>query len=184
MPAPFQTDALPRPDLWPPELIAESDLLVGAMVPRGALWLFISDRNRRAEPVSLESVVPEIRRRIRESIGGATRIPGKGEYCPPAGAPMDEDTLVLLVFLPKRLDDHLRTELLQICVGYGWSTEQEVVLVHANNTTIWLPTGRLLDVMQSRSARPNSSPSPTHARAHVGLLRPRTRPSRPAARKG
>lgn len=175
---------VPPQTAWPRELTSEAELLLGAMVPRGALWLLLSDRNRRAEPFAIEPVLSELRRRIRQATGGLTRITSSGDYVPPSGPPMEEETVILLILLPKRLDDRVRSELLDICVGYGWVTEQEEVLVLAGNTTVCLPTGTLLDTMDASMARKNlmAAPGPHSRACGGGVPRPRTRPDRPAAR--
>lgn len=182
---------VPHHSAWPAELRTEADVLLGALVPRGAMWFFVANRNRRAELVPLDRILPELRRRFRESTGGPTRIATQGEYVPVIGPEMEEDTLVLLVILPKRVDDALRSEILDICIQYGCATEQEEVLVLANNTGVWLPTGRLLDSMTVTRAlkvragmNGSSACKPRSDNRRDGALPFLARPRRPATRRG
>lgn len=189
--AEFNTLPVPGLGYWPSELVAEADVFTGAMVSRGAVWLFASSRNRRAEIISLDVILPEMRRKIRESTGGTTTIAGWGEYVPPIGPVMYEDTPILLILLPVRVDDLLRSQVLGVCVAFGWETEQQEVLALANTTSVRLPTGLLLDSMKPRQGVPPHAginpapvPEPRFESCSDGVFPSLTRPDRPDNRGG
>jgi len=130
---------------FPADLVRECTLMRAAMVPRCGVCLYVSDRDRTNACFTLDELVPAMRARIREITGGQTTYHAAGDYVPPIGVAMDEDTRVLETFLPKALTGSIRDRLTNLCIWFGCSTNQEVVQVSVRDLAYWLPTGLLID---------------------------------------
>jgi hypothetical protein len=130
---------------WPAEIVSECALIRAALLPRREVCLYVPNRDCLGQLISVEELVATLRVRIRRINGGQTTFRGCGDYVPPAGAVMDEDTSVIETYLPKVVSDALRDELINLFIAFGCSTRQEVVQVSVLKHAYWIPTGVLLD---------------------------------------
>ena len=131
------------------ELVRECALMRTAMVARCRVCLYVTDHDRANEVIAVDALVCTLRALIREITGGQTMYHAVGDYVPPVGVAMDEDTRVLEIFLPKVLTDSIRDRLTNLFIWFGYSTNQEVVQVSVRDLAYWLPTGLLIDAKRA-----------------------------------
>jgi hypothetical protein len=141
--------------LLPPSLVVECTLMRAAMVARSRVCVYVPNRDRAGELIAVGELVPALRSRLRRITGGQTTYHASGDYFPPTGIEMAEETAVLEAFLPRVVGDSVRSQLTALIIDFGYSARQEEVLVTVQGFAYWIATGSLIDA--EREAAPQAT---------------------------
>lgn len=106
-----------RPRLW------------RALAPNRLFRLFVPNMDRHGRELPHLAVLHMIQDSVSDLTGGQTSFLGSGDFRPSAGAGMREETAVIETYLPEKVDDQLRSNLIALARQFGAATGQDVVLL-------------------------------------------------------
>ena len=126
----------------------ECEDIFGEMGPRRKLAPHVPNQDFRSVRIDAFGIAERLRTRLSAATGGLTRYRhGDGDYEPPDGLKLAEQTILLETFLPRVVFDGLRLHLLDLFIDFGHRARQDVMQVEVESrgfqiTTKLLRNGR------------------------------------------
>ncbi len=145
---------------WPDPIRSECEAIIGALQPRSSVEIYVPNLDHAGQPINARQFAEELRREIRSTTGGQTSFRSdEADFCPPGGADLVEDTLVIKTLLPTVVNDAMRLWMVALLVGYGLAADQDVVQVEIAGHGYWIHTRLLRPGGGHSSSGTNGDPS-------------------------
>jgi hypothetical protein len=145
---------------WPDPIRSECELILGVLRPRCSVEIYVPNLDHAGQPINARQFAEELRREIRSTTGGQTSFRSdEADFCPPGGAGLVEDTLVIKTLLPTVVNDAMRLWMVSLLLRFGLVADQDVVQVEIAAHGYWIHTGLLRPGVHESSNGTNDDPS-------------------------